>query len=122
MVKGGRNLSDRKLIPQFQFVLGSSPNPAFFQNKLKLMLHSTKAALLSAILAYNKANGHNLESIQHNNPFPASPRWIGWLAHSVNNRTSRNFHKKVVLEMMDFLKLNYSENDDGFLVVNVCEN
>jgi len=86
------------------------------------MLHSTKAAILAAILEYNKANGHNLESIQHNNPFPCSSRWIGWLAHSVKNRTQRNFHRKVVLEMMDFLKMKYKENEDGLLVVSVCEN
>jgi hypothetical protein len=86
------------------------------------MLHSTKSALLAAILDYMKANGHNMESIKKNNPFPCSTRWVSCLAHSVKHKTAINFNRTVVLAMVDFLKLPHKQNDEGFLVLGVCEN
>jgi hypothetical protein len=64
-------------------------------------------------------NGHNMQSIKSNNPFPCSTRWISFLVESIKLNDSRNFNTKVCVEMMDFLKMPH-KMDGGVLVV--CEN
>lgn len=83
------------------------------------MLNSTKVALLRQIKKYMAENGHNMQSIKTNNPFPASERWVSNLVRSVKNNTSANFNTKVCIEVMEFLKMPH-KMDGGVLVV--CEN
>lgn len=81
------------------------------------MLNSTKTAMLAAIKKYMAENGHNMQSIKSNNPFPCSTRWISSLVESIKLNDKRNFNKTVCVEMMEFLGMNYGF-DGGVLV---CE-
>lgn len=95
---------------------------SFLQTKqIKNKMNSnSKQILWLAIERYMKQNGHNLQSIKKNNPFPASERWINSLKKSVKEKSNKRLDINVSIKMLDFLGLEYTQ-DGGVLVVTCVD-
>jgi len=80
------------------------------------MLSATKTALWLAIEQYMKDKGLLISHLKIDNPLPCSWRWVCALKKSIAENDSMNFNKKLCIELMQFLKIDYTE-DGGVLVI-----